>query len=327
MLIGLMCAACARAGTPREVVIHLHTGDRISGLIVREDAHELVLSNAWNSNISIPLSQVSSRENPFKTSSGESLAGSFVITNAGNTAKTNQLHKSDPPSQSNNSIWANWVGEASVGANFENGAKNHHDYYGHLKLTYSHPYHRDNKEFFRNIFGYDIQNGKTLSTLSDDRMNGSSKTDVDLTRKYYAYNLGSAGYDKVRLINARYEDGPGFGYHWITRDIFQANLEFGANYQVEERADYTRDESFFLRFGEETTWKLNQQMKFTEKAEYFQRSGFATQFRVRFESTLSYALILNLSLNFTAADIYDSNPAQTVPDNDFQLRTSLGVKF
>lgn len=210
----------------------------------------------------------------------------------------------------------------------ERGATDHELYYGRLKATYSQPYLSDPKEFFRNILTYDAAYGKTAGVLSDNRMGGSSKTDFDVDPRVYIYNLGAARYDEIQKINIHYEDGPGVGYH-LFRDTNSvvANLELGANYQVEERSDNTDTRSFYYRFGEDVNWKLNKVMTLTEKFEIFPRVDYLEQFRSRFECNLSYALMLNFSLNFTVVDLYDTRPAMGVPNNDFQFRTSLGVKF
>jgi hypothetical protein len=42
---------------------------------------------------------------------------------------------------------------------------------------------------------------------------------------------------------------------------------------------------------------------------------------------LSYTIIQNISLNLTLADIYDAETAIGIPQNDFQLKTTLGLKF
>ena len=61
--------------------------------------------------------------------------------------------------------------------------------------------------------------------------------------------------------------------------------------------------------------------------EYFPRADNPNQFRMRFETTLSCALLLNMSWNFSLVDFYDTEPAVSVPNNDFQLRSSIGIKF
>jgi hypothetical protein len=68
-------------------------------------------------------------------------------------------------------------------------------------------------------------------------------------------------------------------------------------------------------------------MTLTEKAEFTPRAQDPSQFRARFESNLSYALLAHLSLNLTALDLYDTRPAAGVTRNEFEFRTSLGFKF
>ena len=220
-----------------------------------------------------------------------------------------------------------WKGEAAVGMDLERGAIDHELYYGKLKATYSQPYVSDPKQLFRNIFTYDAAYGKTAGLLSDNRMGGSSKTDFDVNPRVYVYNLGTAGYDEIRKINLYYEEGPGVGYHLFKGTNFAANVEAGGNYQVQDRSDNTRTESFYFRFGEDVTWKLNKQIALTEKFEIFPRANSFEQFRSRFEGNLNYTLIYNFFLSFSVVDIYDTEPAAGVPNSDFQFRTSLGVKF
>ena len=113
----------------------------------------------------------------------------------------------------------------------------------------------------------------------------------------------------------------------ISRTNLAVNLESGANYQVEDRLDGTHTRDAYFRLGQDLTWKISKQINLTQKFEFFPRVDNFTEYRIRFESNLSYALILNLSLNFTVIDFYDTNPTATVPNNDLQIRTSLGVKF
>jgi hypothetical protein len=324
------------SASAQSIILHLRNGDRIAGTVLSENTSTIHLSTAWTDDVTIPVAQITGREIvppatnavansatnlPIKVVSGQELFG---------------VQKKAVVLVDTNSWWRRWKGEASVGANLERGAADSELFYAKATLTYAQPYKSDPKEFFRNILTYDTAYGKTgpppgttnsPSVVSDNRMGGSSKTDFDLSRKWYIYNLGAAFYDHVRLINRHYEDGPGIGYHWFTGSNFVVNLELGANYQVEDRADGTRTENFYTRVGQDLTWKINKQMNLTEKAEYFQQADYATQYRAQFESTLSYALLLNVSLNLSVIDLYDTRPTAGVPDNDLQLRTSVGVKF
>jgi len=314
----LILALLFVAGLARgeNVIFHLQNGDRIAGVILSENTNQVVVSNTWIKELAIPLDQISFCQVP---------ATAFVATNTVFFG-TNLIAAGKLPINTN-TFWKRWKGDASIGMDIEHGAADHELYYGKANLIYSQPYKSDPKQFFRNTLTYDAEYGSTSGVLSDNRMGGSSKSTFDLNRRYYVYNLGAAFYDAIRDINLHYEEGPGLGYHWFNQTNIAVNLELGANYQYESRFDGTHIRSAYYRLGEDLTWKPNKQLTYTQKFEYFPRVGYATQYRMRFESTLSYALMAYLSLNVSVADYYDTEPSAGVPNNDFQLRTSLGVKF
>ena len=315
------------AAGAQEVILHLRNGDRIAGKIIFESTNELKLSTVWSKEVTVPVSQIERRET---TSAAKAEAGAgktIVTTNAEvfvtavntNIAKTNVVAVVP--------WFKQWKGEVSVGVDYARGATDRELYYTKDTLTYSHPYASDPKLFFRNIFNYTAEYGKTAGVLSANDMGGSSKTDFDVNPRVYVYNLGAASYDLIRKIDLHYEDGPGAGYHLFKGTNFNLNAEAGANYQVEYRSDNTSTHDVYYRLAEDAALKVNKQMNFTEKFEFFPRATNLGQYRLRFESNLSYALLLNLSLNLTTIDFYDTQPATGVPPNDFQLRTSLGMKF
>jgi hypothetical protein len=184
-------------------------------------------------------------------------------------------------------------------------------------------------EHFRHSFDYLFAYGRTEDVLSANRMDGFSKTDWDLNQRSYVYNLGGAGYDEIRRINLRYEAGPGLGRHFVLGTNFVVNGEFGVNYQVQERADNTTTRLFFFRLAEDFNWKLNSALTFDEKFEFFPEIGEWGDYRFRFEANLRYWLknAKNLSLTLTLLDQYDTRPAQGVGRNDLQVRSSVGLKF
>src|SRR5262249_15283720 len=150
-------------------------------------------------------------------------------------------------------------------------------------------------------------------------------------RKFYLYNLGGVGYDKIRNIDLHYEIGPGIGYHLLNFTNFVMNTEAGVNYQVQDRFNkvntgtntittYTTSEKFFFRLAEDVTWKINKTLTATEKFEFFPQVADFTEYRMRFESTLSYGFWQNLSLNLSVLNLYDTQPAVGVPNNDLQIR-------
>ena len=158
-------------------------------------------------------------------------------------------------------------------------------------------------------------------------MDGSLKSDYDLTRRLYVYNLAGAGYDEIRRIDLRYETGPGLGYHLVRRTNLVFKTEAGVNYQAQYFDDQTETETFFLRFAEEASWKITPKITFDEKFEYFPQVENFGVYRFRFESNLRYALLNNLFFTVTVIDQYDSAPAEGIPPNDLQVRSTIGVKF
>jgi hypothetical protein len=292
----------------QEVILHLRNGDRITGVITSETTNQVVLSNAWTKALSVPLGTIAKRE-PIAPAPTNALAkatpASGAITNA-------TLPKPKPPLK--------WAGEVQLGADLGFSEKNRQLYTGRTKITMT--YRR-----MRNIFDYNFSYGRTEGIVSANRMDGSIKTDYDLTRRVYIYNLGGMGYDEIRKINFRYEIGPGAGYHWIKRTNFLFNTETGINYQAQYLADDTKSELFFHRFAEDATWKINGRLTLDEKFEYFPEVGDFGRYRFRFESNLRYALASNLFVTFSVLDQYDNEPATGVGPNDLQVRSTVGLKF
>lgn len=328
----------------QRVVLQLQNGDHIAGTILSENADSITISTVWIKELVVPKSQIEWRAAPPAEITAANVANAItnvvaatpparnaVPTRAGTNAVPGRHGKGALAAAATNAVPPTWIkrwkGEAAVGMDLEHGTVNHQLYYARAKATYSQPYVSDTNEFFRDILTFDAAYGKTAGVISDNRVGGTSKTDFDINPRVYVYNLGAGFYDEIRKIDLHYEDGPGAGYHLVKGTNFSANVEAGANYQVEDRSDDTKTEDFYFRFGEDMTWKFNKLMTFTEKAEISPRADYFEQFRSRVECNLSYALIHNFSLNFTVIDLYDTRPAIGVPNNDFQFRTSLGVKF
>jgi len=335
IILGLAVALAAFvivvAARGQNVILHLRNGDRIAGTILSENTNQVTLSNAWSSALSVPLAQIESREIP----APQTNAAPATAVSAAKPAPTNAVAAvvklpaapAAPPKTNTSWFKQHIKGDASVGSDLLFGSADRQIYFGRSSLTYSQPYKSDPKEFFRDILTYNAEYGKTAGVLSANHMEGSSKTDFDLSRKFYAYNLGGAGYDEIRKIDIHYEIGPGAGWHALTLTNFILNLEAGGNYQREDRSDNTVTKNFYYRLAEDYTWKINHSMNMKEKFEFFPQAENLGQYRARFESTLSYALLLHLSLDLTVLDTYDTQPAAGVDRNELQIRTSLGVKF
>jgi hypothetical protein len=172
-----------------------------------ENTNRVVLSNSWARDISIPLADVSKRTGS-RCSSGDdecccrqqsppaqqrtfrrkptevALAKAVAATNAFFTSP----------------LLRNWHGDLLVGADLTFSERNRQVYNAKAKLTYA-------KDRLKNILDYNMTYGrselidaktKDTTTVTDaNRMDGSMKTDFDLTKKWYVYNLGGAGFDEI----------------------------------------------------------------------------------------------------------------------------------
>lgn len=332
LLSWLFCAALPASA--ESVILHLKNGDRVAGVVLSENTNSVTLSTTWIKELSVPLSEIERRETPSlasATNAPVAAAPAPATASATNTLGAAAPGLAAMPLISRGAAKTaskvkHWSGEARVGANFLMGAKDQEIYYGRFKLNYSLPYASRPKQFFRNILDYSVDYGRTEGLVSANRMGASDKLDFDVGRRLYVYNLASVGYDDVRKIKIRYEVGPGFGYHLITRTNLVLDVECGADYQVQERKDGTITKDFFPRVGEDLTIKFNHRFSLTESLEFFPPTT-SDSYRLRFETTLSYAILQGFSLNLSVLDIYDNRPARDVPANDLQVRASLGLTF
>lgn len=328
------------------VSLELKNGDRITGRILSETNNRVVLSNAWSREMIVPLTEIAKRTIiPAPTNAVVVAVNTNVTavvaarTNA--PAKTNGVAMAKAVAATNmlfsSPLLKNWHGDIQAGVDLTFSERNRQVYNAKAKLTYA-------KNRFKTVFDYDMTYGRsqveeldastpnprdthTVSQTDANRMNGAIKTDFDLTKKWYAYNLAGMGYDEIRKIDLRYEIGPGIGYHLIQWTNFFVNTEVGASYQKEERTDGTELSTFFARIAENATWKITPRLSWDEKFEYMPRIDEPSHYRMRFETNLRYAMLQNVFLNLSVIDIYDSRPANRVQKNDLQVRSSIGVKF
>lgn len=316
------------------VILHLRNGDRLAGTIVAEDTNRVVLATSWIKELPVPLSAIQWREAGTNAVTAAVVAATKPTTPATNSAATNAIVASKPVPTPVVAAPApqppkpkHWKANLSLGTDMQFGAHDRELYFARLKFTHEQPYKSDPKKFFRSIFDYAADYGKTDGVKSADRMYGSVKTDFDVGRRVFVYSLAGAGYDEVRKIDLEYEVGPGVGYHLFIRPKFVMNVEGGINYQVQERSGSPDVQNFYFRLAEDFTWKITPRMTLVEKAEFFPRVENLGEFRARLDSTLSFALWQNLALKLSVLDLYDTRPANGVDQNEVQIRSSLEITF
>lgn len=314
------------------VVIQLKNGDRLTGTIVSENTNRVVLSTSWARDLAIPWSEISKREQiapaPEAAKPAAATATNVVSTVTPVTPALPPVSAKKKPAIMQAK---SWHGKIDVGMDLGFSERNRQLYYGNAKVIYAPEVLPDEiRTFasrFKNTFDYNATYGKTEGVLSANKMDGVSKTDVDIGKRLFIYNFVAVGYDQIRAIDFQYEIGPGVGYHLITRSNLVLNTEFGGNYQVQNFQNNVQNNRFFLRLAEDLTWTITPRLTLDEKLEVMPSIDTFRSFRLRFESNLRYKLWQNISLALSVLDLYDTKPAPGIGKNDLQVRSMLGISF
>lgn len=341
--LGCLCPALLfplNAASP--VVLHLRNGDRLTGEIVSEDPARLTLTNSLLGRFSIPLTAIARRESPTNTavaktvpvpaatnSAAPSLPPAMqrklddlqtLFVTGGISADEFQRQRTKLISPPQLAKPKHWTAEVFAGLDLLYSEKDRQLYTGRAKLAYT-------KAPLRNNIDYLFTYGWTDGELTANRMDGWMKTDWDLTPRSYVYNLAGAGYDEIRLVDWRYEVGPGLGYHLFKRTNFVLRAEAGFHYQVQDFEGGREEKTYNQRLAQDLRWNIGANFSFDEKVEYFPSLEDLHSYRLRTEANLRYWLKSNLSLNLTVIDTYETSTARGVGQNDLQIRSSIGVKF
>jgi len=331
LFLALGLGLCVGAAEPRSVTLQLKNGDRLTGKVLSEDDERIVLSTPWNVAIFVPKSEVEatvetapsvpsavadSKDAPQPAAEAVSPSKAPAPAEVSTAATTPPKH---PP---------HWKWNLKLGTDFVSGAKDRKAYFGQSALTYTRNYLRDPKQFLRNKLEYRVDYGETDGVISANRMVGANKLDFDIGDGYYGYGALGAGYDRVRKIEFQYEIGPGVGYHLLARKALALDTELGLNYQYREGLNGAPDrEVIQARVAQELTWELLPKITLTEQVGLLPFLDELGEYQVRVEGNLGFGIVQHLSLNLSVMNLYDTQPAPGVPNNEFQFRSSLGVAF
>lgn len=323
----------------QNVVLHLKGGDQVSGLIVSEGTNQVVISNAWTSDLSVPLSKIARRETvtnavtlasaPAPTVKSVARPAAKAVVKPAKPAHLTKLAAATPASSRPAKPRGKWKGQVNIGLDSLFSTKTQQDYFGKLQLTYTRPYASNPKKFFRNTSQFSGQYQRTDGQESANRAGANNKADFDLGTTSYGYCSAGAGFDEVRKIDLKYQLGPGMGSHLIRNDDTALNVESGIDYETQYRRGNDNLESFFLRLAQDWTWKIQKNLKLVEKFEFFPNLEPVDmgQYRIDYASSLSYGFWQNLTLDLTADNSYNTEVASGVQRNEFEVRLTLGATF
>jgi putative salt-induced outer membrane protein YdiY len=321
----LVCAAALAFGaSAKDVIIHLRNGDRVTGAITSESSTEVTLQSGPLGKITIPVGQILKREEIVATSPGASTNTVATTTSTNAPAAKPASSPTSTPTPAAVAVKPkppkHWNTELQFGLNLRYTTTDQQEALVIAKTSYA-------KDHFREILDYNFTWGKTEDTQTANKMYGSSKTEYDLTPKWYLFGLVGAGYDEIRKIDRQVEADPGVGYTWVKKPDFVFKNEVGFGYQDQFFTDNTEVESYSGRLAAIFTWRIYDKLTTDTRLEYFPNLLSIHEYRFRGESTLKYPLSQHLSINLNVIDIYDTQAPAGVQPNDLQLRSALGVKF
>ena len=162
---------------------------------------------------------------------------------------------------------------------------------------------------------------------------------IGLTTNYHlTYFDKSSALPLANILKEKLHDGDmvvAYESYWqdlpvyLKQNIIVAGWkgEMGFNFQQQNRADDTRQNSYSLRIAEIFAWRVWEKLTADLKVEFFPNLDEFGEYRLRLESTLRYPVSKRLSLNLDVIDLYDTRPPAEVSKNDLQIRSTIGVTF
>lgn len=350
VLVLLLCFSSPALVAADPVILHLVNGDRITGEITSETTNSLTIVHKTFGKLTFPTKEIARREPAVQPALPTGVSGvppaqtqSATTPNLPAGAFNTTERPSGVPDPATNKVAAAptappllrkpqeekpkgpkvWNTEIQFGLNVRYSQRDQQEFLVLAKSTYA-------KAPFRHIFDYTFNYGKTEGLVTGNRMSGSQKTEYDLTKKVYLFNLMGAGYDEIRKIDLQYEFNPGVGMQLInsTNWNFVLKNELGFGYQEQLRDDERHHRSYSARIAEIFSWKVpHTKIVADGKVEFFPDIQHFGEYRLRLEGTVRYPLSTKLSFNVIVIDQYDTQPAKGIDKNDLQLRSTLGLRF
>lgn len=336
----LLSASVAAAPPAPPIILHLRNGDRITGEILRDDAKGIVIRSPIAGKLTVARDAILRREVPGEPApSAPSSVPAATTTPVATppsptTAAAPTSSSTNAPTQAislSGDPWlpgwispflTNWHGNVGLGMNLGFGTTERQTFFVSANAT--HAWQR-----VANSVNYNAAYGLVNEVEAANRMEGMLKTDVFVDRKrhLYAYNLMLGGYDAIRLINRRLEEGVGMGYRVYERPRLIVNVELGGQYQ---RFDYAQQDDRSIwsgRISENLVWKPSDKLNVTQKLQFMPNVSDPSDYRIRFDLVASYPLFKRITMSLNAINEYESLPPRGVDNNDLQITTNVNITF
>ncbi|HPJ71600.1 MAG TPA: DUF481 domain-containing protein, partial [bacterium] len=219
-----------------------------------------------------------------------------------------------------------WSLSLALGYGLADGNSNQSDFNGALDAGYL---VEDISRFTlgaRYAYGNEKKEGESRRDTTD---NGQAwlQADVFIFDFSYAYARSQAGFDRMKDLTRRLENGVGLGYDLLQSEHGYAGVEAGAGY-IDSRYDGSPDQhGVHLRLAQNGNYDLSSLLAVNETVSYQPKVSEFSHYLLDAELALKFTVAGNLYLGLILSDRYDSSPPEDKKNNDIGISAALGYSL
>lgn len=344
--------------------VQLRNGDRLTGNVIRSDGKTLTIRTEYAGDISVSLSAVEkvSAEKLFyvELSNGSIIigrithlpkdSGALTVESADFGEKLVELASIRAIRSDNEHMeylrqaipeWTDlWDGGMNMGFTLTTGNTKTRSLA--LGGNLGRETHKDKTSLYATYAkSTRIRNDDDETTAYTTR--GGWRYQYTLAKGVYAFAFTDLEQNDIQYLNLRAVPGTGFGYYVTKNRFLEVEAFGGASFNHEDyfcqSGDYKNTDPRCLSAqkiirnsaeglaGQSLTLKLNNNISFKERMQFFPNISDKNVYRATYDSTLTVKFMKWLSWNVTASDRYISNPPADSKNNDLLLTTGLGFTF
>ncbi|HEY0968089.1 MAG TPA: DUF481 domain-containing protein [Opitutaceae bacterium] len=175
--------------------------------------------------------------------------------------------------------------------------------------------------------------GEKNDRKSADRNDASFRWRRDFDNDLFSQSLTTYLSDKIKAIDASYEQNVGIGYRVLNRDRHIVNAGVGATAQYREALGADPNVQLLAEFFEDYTYKINGRFTLTQNSfvQWTDDDSAALagrqNYKVQFDAALQGKFTDRLSMNLRFEHEFDNSVVKRDARTDQRITSSLGYAF
>jgi putative salt-induced outer membrane protein YdiY len=177
-------------------------------------------------------------------------------------------------------------------------------------------------------YGTQKEQSQGRSTLENE-VKGLLRGEYDVSTHWFTFAQGDAEYDEIERLSLRGIPKGGVGYRFWETETGLLQVEGGGAYTYERFFGGDTNQFFAIAFGKLLEWQLPWYgTEINWKTEYLPAvDDWARDYLLRSQAALLVPMLDYLKLKLTAAEQYDSTPAEDAENNTLTLTAGLSLVF